>query len=96
MSGLSQWDAQAGSIADGDLVGTTDIDDSTQSANGTSKKVTFTQIVTYLAGKLGLTNLSDVGSTTPTQTVTPGSLERWSRLTYLILATPMPLQSTTT
>lgn len=44
---LSQW-TTIDSIADGDFVPLTDISDTTDSANGTSKKATGTQLKTYI------------------------------------------------
>ena len=46
--GISTWTSQTGDIADGDLLGTTDVSDTTQSDSGTSKKITFTQLKDYL------------------------------------------------
>ena len=50
MPGLSQWEAMAAAIADSDIFGITDVSDPTQSVNGTSKRVSFSQLLTYLEG----------------------------------------------
>lgn len=45
MPGLSQWDALSGDIAISDLFAITDVGDTTQSVNGSSKKVTLKQLI---------------------------------------------------
>jgi hypothetical protein len=47
--GLTSWDAQIEPVASSDLVGITDISDTTQSDNGSSKKATMTQVGAFMA-----------------------------------------------
>lgn len=48
MPGLSQWTAATADIANGDLFAITDINDPDQSVNGSSKKVTFSQLLSSI------------------------------------------------
>jgi hypothetical protein len=52
MPGLSQWQAAVDDLANGDLIGITDVSDSTQSANGSSKKVEFSQLLSSIHKRL--------------------------------------------
>ena len=46
--GIYSWIALTGDIADDDLLGITDTSNTTQSDNGSSSKITFSQLLTYL------------------------------------------------
>lgn len=47
-AGISQWPALVAPLVDGDLLGITDVSDTSQSANGTSKRITMSQLATYM------------------------------------------------
>lgn len=46
--GMSSWTAQTEAITGADIVGITDVSDTTQSDNGSSKKATMTQLGTFM------------------------------------------------
>ncbi len=60
--GISTWSAMVDSIADTDLFGITDTSDTTQSSSGSSKRITGTQLKSYLevdaAGDLSVNSVS--------------------------------------
>jgi hypothetical protein len=62
--GLSTWTAMTYAIADADLFGITDISDTTQSSDGSSRKVTGTQIKSWLDGRYakGISSISAPGN----------------------------------
>jgi len=52
MPGISQWNAAVDDLANGDLIGITDVSDPTQSVNGSSKKLTFLQLLSSMQKRL--------------------------------------------
>lgn len=57
--GLSTWEALTGDLASGDLLGITDVSDTTQSSDGTSKKIVVTDLLDYMNDNLDFLFVED-------------------------------------
>src|SRR5665648_343257 len=64
--GIFSWTAQTESLQDADLLPITDVSDTTQSTSGSSKKITASQLKTYVDADKGGAAVLDVGTTAGT------------------------------
>jgi len=65
-SGLSVWEKLSGDVADGDYIASTDVSDTTQSAEGSSKAITAAQLKTYMAIPVAGTDFNAYDANLPT------------------------------